>query len=452
MAANTSIVSSTSPRGPDQLTLPEALELGVKYHRAGHLDIAESVYRRVLEAWPEQPEALHFLGVLTHQRGKSPEAATLIRRAIELQPQAAGFHNNLGNVLFEMELFAEAARAYEQSVALAPNDPDVYNNLGVVRRTLRDAEAAAAAYQRALELDPRHADAYHNMGNLLSAQGRIKDAVTFLCTSITLRPVHAESRRLLGLAYANLGRMDEAAQVYREWLKEEPQDPIAQHMLAACGAVEVPTRASDQFVEMVFDSFARSFDTKLEKLDYQAPRLVAAAVARICGPPSGTLIALDAGCGTGLCGPLVAPFVAHLTGVDLSSQMLAKAASRNTYHALTQGELTEYLHAHRSAFDLIISADTLCYFGDLEGVFEAARLALRAGGVLIFTVEQADNTSGDSPDYRLNPHGRYSHSRDYMSRILQSTGLDVLEVNIATLRMESGSAVKGLVIGARAGQ
>jgi predicted TPR repeat methyltransferase len=452
MAANTSIESSTPSRAPDQLTLQEALELGVRYHQAGQLDTAEAVYRRVLEVWPEQPQVLHFLGVLTHQRGKSPEALILIRRAIELQPRCASFHNNLGNVLFEMESFAEAARAYEQSAALAPDDPDVHNNLGVVRRTLRDAGAAAAAYQRAIELDPRHADAYHNMGNLLTAQGRIKDAVTFLCTSITLRPVHAESRRLLGLAYANLGRMNEAAQVYRDWLQEEPQDPVAQHMLAACGGGEVPARASNSFVEMVFDSFARSFDTKLEKLEYQAPQLIAAALARICATPTGTLIALDAGCGTGLCGPLVAPFVAHLSGVDLSSEMLAKAAARDAYHSLTQGELTEYLRAHASAFDLILSADTLCYFGDLEEALGAARLGLRAGGVLIFTVEQVDSTPGNNIDYRLNPHGRYSHSRDYVSRILQSTGFDVLEMNIATLRMESGCAVRGLVVGARAGR
>ena len=95
MAANISIESSTPSRAPDQLTLQEALELGVRYHQAGQLDIAEAVYRRVLEVWPEQPQVLHFLGVLTHQRGKSPEALILIRRAIELQPQCAGFHNNL---------------------------------------------------------------------------------------------------------------------------------------------------------------------------------------------------------------------------------------------------------------------------------------------------------------------------------------------------------------------
>ena len=36
---------------------------------------------------------------------------------------------------------------------------------------------------------------------------------------------------------------------------------------------------------------------------------------------------LDAGCGTGLCGPLLKPFAGRLDGVDLSPRMLAKAAA-----------------------------------------------------------------------------------------------------------------------------
>ena len=37
---------------------------------------------------------------------------------------------------------------------------------------------------------------------------------------------------------------------------------------------------------------------------------------------------LDAGCGTGLCGPLIAPHARRLVGVDLSGQMLAHARER----------------------------------------------------------------------------------------------------------------------------
>ena len=89
--------------------------------------------------------------------------------------------------------------------------------------------------------------------------------------------------------------------------------------------------------------------------------------------PSKSLDVLDAGCGTGLCGPLVAPYARRLTGVDLSAGMLAQAKEKNVYDALMKGELTEYLRDSREAFDLIVSADTLVYFGGLEDVSRPLR-------------------------------------------------------------------------------
>src|SRR5579871_880327 len=101
-------------REPGDMTLHEALELAVRYQQAEQLDVAETIYRRVLEAAPEQPDALHFLGVLLHRRGQSAQGLELLRRALELQPDHAVFHNNLGNVLFELEQFDAGAEAYER--------------------------------------------------------------------------------------------------------------------------------------------------------------------------------------------------------------------------------------------------------------------------------------------------------------------------------------------------
>jgi predicted TPR repeat methyltransferase len=114
-----------------------------------------------------------------------------------------------------------------------------------------------------------------------------------------------------------------------------------------------------------------------------------------------------------------------------------------------QGELTEYLRGSMDAFDLIVSADTLVYFGSLEDVVGAAAVALRAHGLLIFTLEDA--AGGDAPvGYRLELHGRYSHSRDYVERVLNAAGL-ASQIAQAELRMESGTPVAGLVIRATKG-
>jgi predicted TPR repeat methyltransferase len=215
-------------------------------------------------------------------------------------------------------------------------------------------------------------------------------------------------------------------------------------MLAACTSRDTPARASDGYVERTFDGFAASFESKLQKLSYRAPALVAEALEKSGLAASKHLDVLDAGCGTGLCGPLIAPYARRLTGVDLSGGMLMHAKEKNVYDELTKRELTEYLRANCDAFDLIVAADTLVYFGDLEGVVAAAAGALRPHGVFVFTLEHA---AGADPDagYRLELHGRYSHSRAYVGRLLAGAGLQP-EIAEADLRLESGAPVAGLVV------
>jgi predicted TPR repeat methyltransferase len=159
--------------------------------------------------------------------------------------------------------------------------------------------------------------------------------------------------------------------------------------------------------------------------------------------PSRSLDVLDAGCGTGLCGPLLAPYARRLTGIDLSPGMLAHAREKQVYDELLEGELTEYLRGCRAAYDVVASADTLVYFGGLEEVIAAAAGALKPGGILVLTLEHG--TAPDAPDFKLEMHGRYTHARPYVERLLRESGL-IPEIASAELRLESGNPVAGLVI------
>ena len=118
--------------------------------------------------------------------------------------------------------------------------------------------------------------------------------------------------------------------------------------------------------------------------------------------------------------------------------------ARKVYDELYKVELTAYLRDNRGAFDVIVSADTLVYFGPLEDVVGAAADALRPGGRLIFTVE---TLIGDGPDagYAISHHGRYSHTPEYLERVLAAANLRP-EIVPAELRLEAGDPVAGLVV------
>ena len=426
------------------VSLDEAISIAIRLQQNDQWVSAGDVYRRVLEVSPEHPDALHYSGVLAHQEGKSEQAIALIQRSLELEPNRADWYSNLGIVLRDRLRLDEAIVACRRAIALDPNHANAHNNLGVLLRAQGHLVEAEAAYRAAIRVDADHSDAYTNLGILLNAQKRTQEAVVCFCKVITFRPKHPEARRLLALAHWTLGELDQAIAVFDEWLKEEPDDPIARHMLAACSGRDVPARASDAFVEKTFDSFAASFDSKLAKLSYRAPALVSEMLAASGVEASKSLDVLDAGCGTGLCGPLISQYARRLVGVDLSTRMLAQARARNIYDELYKVELTAYLRDWTAAFDVIVSADTLVYFGPLEDVVAAAANALRSGGRLVFTVEELSD-AGPAIGYSLSPHGRYSHTRQYVERVLADANLQT-EIATADLRLEAGAPVTGLVV------
>ena len=154
---------------------------------------------------------------------------------------------------------------------------------------------------------------------------------------------------------------------------------------------------------------------------------------------------MDAGCGTGLCGPALRPYACHLVGVDLSPRMIERARTRGDYDELVVAELTAFLAARTAAYDLIVSADTLVYFGRLEPVLTAAATALRPDGRLAFTVERAEDAEA-ADGFRLDPSGRYRHAETYLRRVLVGSGMAVETLEPVTLRLEGGQPVVGLLV------
>ncbi|NNM00080.1 MAG: tetratricopeptide repeat protein, partial [Gammaproteobacteria bacterium] len=391
----------------DELPIQKAMRL----HQAGKLDKARAVYRKILKRDPESVDALHYFGVLHFQEGRVDKAVELLQRALALNPAYPDAHNNLGNMLLRLGRFDEARQCYETVLELAPDRLETHNNLGVLLRRLGEPEASRALLEKALTAAPEWADAHYNLANTLLQLGLRDAAMARYRQAVGLAPKYAVALKRLGaLLYAD-GRADEAVAVYQSWLDIDPDNPIAGHMLAAASGKDVPERSSDAYLAATFDAFADSFDSQLERLGYQGPELVAGGLRELFDAARRDLVIVDAGCGTGLCGPLLRPLAKRLTGVDLSRRMLALARERRCYDALVQEELTGYLRRCTGGLDAVVSADTLIYFGRLEEPLSAMAGALRAGGGLAFTVEQ---NADAQTTYRLEPHGRYSHGRDYL--------------------------------------
>jgi len=451
---------------PSDAQIAEWLSQAIAGHGRGNLIEAQTLYERILTYRPNYPEVLNFLGILQQQRGQSVQAELLIRRAIARAPGYAAAYTNLGNVLLIQGRHEDAIAAYRQAVRFKPDEVEACVNLGAVLRGLGRLPEALDAYQQASAWRPTDANIHYHRGLILAELSRLEDAIQALRAALQQDAVHLgavralgtllhrrgevdEARIVFGNAVFQLGEAEEALKLLQYWLQLIPDDPIAQHRLAAWFGGEKPARASDGYVTYLFDRYADCFDDHLVgELGYQAPAVIGARLAEVLGTPSAQLEVLDAGCGTGLCQPILRPYARHLTGVDLSPGMIQKARERDGYDELVVAELTAFLNERPGAYDLIASADTVVYFGALESVLAAVAQALRPGGWLAFTAEQT--TVDAAPEgHFLNKSGRYSHTAEYLERALAGAGLEQVTRMDATLRQENNQPVVGHIVLAR---
>ena len=225
------------------------------------------------------------------------------------------------------------------------------------------------------------------------------------------------------------------------------------------------SKLTSDYVESLFDGFADTFEGVLvEQLEYCAPAKVAEAAINATAHRGKYASALDAGCGTGLAGLELRDAVqGALDGVDLSSKMAeyaaelcstddgkverADAATRKAtgwetvYRRIETGNLLQLDRCGLDAqYELVVSADVLCYFGALDDVLAALAAKTAPGGDLIFTVETLPEG-----DWRwvLQAIERYAHHPDYVRDVATAIGLEPRDAVPFQPRMESGLPVRG---------
>lgn len=292
----------------------------------------------------------------------------------------------------------------------------------------------------ALRSRPTSARALYALASAVADYGDGFESVRLYKQAIHIKPKFLLSYHPLSRSYYGMGRREEAAELYRGWAEIEPNNPEVQHMAAAATGEDVPQKCSDGYVQTHFNNFATNFDDVLiKKLAYKGPEVITAALTKHLSPAARSLDVLDAGCGTGLCGPAIREYCRTLTGVDLADKMVEHARTRGCYDELVISELCAFMEARPQMFDAVVSSDVLIYFGALERAMSAAYTALRSGSAFIYALE-ALMDPGSEP-YRLTASGRYAHRETYLRNVMAATRLKVVDIEQVTLRWEMGKEV-----------
>ncbi|HWY32615.1 MAG TPA: methyltransferase domain-containing protein [Candidatus Acidoferrum sp.] len=389
------------------------LLLGLARQKQGNPGAAEAAYRVALEQEPDSSVAWQLIAALREQLRDYAGACDCLIECIKADGANAAVQANLGKLQYQLGRLSESADAYTKAAGMDSGNAhfrQMARKTTFLRELLQGEtiDDAVAHYQNSFTTDEKDSE---------------KDLRDLLHSSFSL--------------LSGFGHLEAAARVGMKQIELWPANASLNYLMSAVAQDQSLDRSPSEYVVEHFNAFAKGFDEQLVGvLGYDMPEKICSAVRKTtaAGHRHETL---DAGCGTGLCGPLLRPISRTLTGVDLSPKMLEQAARKAVYDALACEDLTTFLLKSPAHFDLIVAADLMVYFGILTPLFAAAATALRPGGLFALSTEL---WTGEG--YHLQPSGRFAHAPQYV-RLM--AGLDFEEVFQAetTIRLEANRRLPG---------
>ena len=390
----------------------------------------------------------YWAAVLTSRRGLHAQAEVALRALAARVPKNTAVAYELGVCLLLQTRHAEALAIFERLLLAKPGHALAWYQAGQALSGLARSAEAEFAWRKAIALAPERSESVLALSFALELRGRADQALSVLRARAVFGPdeqCDITSASLL----MQTGNSDGARVALTQFLQHFPAHPVATHLLAGLG-VGSAERASDGYVELVFDAFAKDYDALMQgPLQYTQHQRIAARLGELLAPPADVL---ELGCGTGLVGSVLAPQGYWVDGIDLSALMLDQASERG-YRSLTKAEITQHVKQLSScSYDVVLAADVLIYFGDLTALIADAYRVLRENGVLLFTVEAqatSDQQTSSANGFRLSSTGRYQHSHEHLQTGLAKAGFVDITIRAAEGRHEAGAPVAGWMVSAR---
>jgi uncharacterized protein (TIGR02466 family) len=205
------------------MTIDDAIRL----HRAGRLPEAERLYRSILDAEPQHPDALHLLGVLLTQTGEHDDGVGYIQAALKIHRDSVPFQSSLAQAYYRSGKVAEAVEVLERVVVQQPDSFQAYSDLGAVLQESGELERAVEAYRRAIGLNSGLAIVHFNLGTALKQQGFTADAIACVEKAVAMDPSQANFRATLAGYYLEADEPRAALESCRACLSVAPQNLMA---------------------------------------------------------------------------------------------------------------------------------------------------------------------------------------------------------------------------------
>ena len=161
-------------------------------------------------AFTQSVAELFASGQDAHKAGHLQKAATLYRKVLDQEPNHANAWHGLGLCYYQTRAFKDATSCLEKAVEYSPLNSIMLNSLGATLCAAGLYEKAEPHLQKAIELQENNVEALRNIGSIRFAQEKYTDAISYFQTALSHAPNHTELLKATGNAFLHLGQPDEA--------------------------------------------------------------------------------------------------------------------------------------------------------------------------------------------------------------------------------------------------
>jgi tetratricopeptide (TPR) repeat protein len=145
--------------------------------RNHRVEDAEKIYLRILEKYPNLPEAEFGMALVRFAENDLESTEVLLKRVVTAMPDNHKVQAKLGHLYFLTERHAESATHYQKAFELESDNGEYGLAYGVGLKNSKQYPEAEAVLRKVAELDPMVRFVYTELGDVVRAQNRLDEAL-----------------------------------------------------------------------------------------------------------------------------------------------------------------------------------------------------------------------------------------------------------------------------------
>lgn len=205
------------------LSIVDAVKMGFEYHQIGDLQMAETIYRQILNVDPNQVDCLHLLGMIAHKAMRHVEAEALIAKATKLMPNAAEIQNNLGEVQRALGKLDDSIKSYRRAIALKRNYVDAVENLKKAISDKTQLDRVHADFKKNFKRTVARYVSFLELGNFLMVNGKYQIALQAYQAAHFEKNGFQDAKFGIANALTSLDKKEAGIATYKEALELPPR-------------------------------------------------------------------------------------------------------------------------------------------------------------------------------------------------------------------------------------